>query len=208
MKVYIITSSRKDPKTGEKIDYFSRTLKSVLEHFDEITVISQGKKLSNLPEGVDQIVTHFDPNKPVISLTRNNSVALRDAENSNEDALIFEDDVILSSKFDDLFEMFLSQGYDVGTMYHAGHMSEGFISMHIPGFYGTQCMYYSKDVVPKFRQITGRFMGPVDFAVKELCLRNELQLVCVVPNIVQHIGDVTSGCSGSEVQHYSQTFLP
>lgn len=75
-------------------------------------------------------------------------------------------------------------------------------------FYGTQCVYFPQEVLRDVatamdRAFDGGRCPPDDIWLKEWCMRQDMPILCGIPNLVQHIGkDSTIGSSF----HESPTF--
>ena len=82
-----------------------------------------------------------------------------------------------------------------------------YCSYYAPSFYGTQCMYYSKGVVPALRQYLYdrgiRTEGPPgDMIIKEFCIEHNNLYACT-RSLVQHVGARSTGLGH---HHQSPTF--
>jgi hypothetical protein len=84
---------------------------------------------------------------------------------------------------------------------------ELFAPYDVEGFYGTQCVYYPRKVVPKLAELVlskgvERYTEPVDLLVKKAYREFEGFFACRT-SLVQHIGESTTGLGGF---HQNSTF--
>lgn len=78
----------------------------------------------------------------------------------------------------------------------------------IQKFYGTQCMYLPQEVlkdvaVAMDRAFDGGRCPPDDIWLKEWCTRQDMPILCGIPNLVQHIG---AGSTIGSPFHESPTY--
>jgi hypothetical protein len=78
----------------------------------------------------------------------------------------------------------------------------------IQKFYGTQCMYFPQEVLGEVAKAMDRAFDsgrcpPDDIWLKEWCTRQDLPILCGIPNLVQHIG---RGSTIGSPFHESPTF--
>jgi hypothetical protein len=184
------------------------------EHVDTETLDKRGLRK----------LTHLKPKRRIFF---NAIRCLRDADH-DDSLLLCQDDVVFCSRWrDKLAKMVAAAPVYLGKS-QPRHRELGrngsryILSLYasyvfktrpvcgypIQKFYGTQCMYFPQGVLKDVamamdRAFDGGRCPPDDIWLKEWCTRQDMPILCGIPNLVQHIG---KGSTIGSPFHESPTF--
>ncbi len=148
-------------------------------------------------------------------------LVLQASSHSRQGLVVFEDDVVLASGWQDRLHASIRR---LETDFERPHALALYSAHDFPAsedmgdlvarypsacFYGTQAMYFNRNFRLHFEQYLKRFgvdsyFEPYDLLLKRFCSKHDYPLFCSTPILAQHVGLVSTGLGE---YHQSPNFI-